>query len=106
MSSTVGHVFVGAVRSTEGGRGGVFRQAIGSQRWDALSDGVADGAEVRTIEEKLELEEQIEVERGDQLQDHDAETTEEGQAIGQESDGKAPHAVDTPLDRSLQVLSR
>ncbi len=49
MSSTVGHVFVGAVRSTEGGRGGVFRQAIGSQRWDTLSDGLADGAEVHAV---------------------------------------------------------
>src|SRR5579862_7182673 len=49
MSSTVGHVFVGAVRSTEGGRGGVFRQAVGSQRWDALSDGLPAGAEVHAI---------------------------------------------------------
>jgi photosystem II stability/assembly factor-like uncharacterized protein len=49
MSSTVGHVFVGAVRSTEGGRGGVFRQAVGSQRWDALADGLPDGAEVHAI---------------------------------------------------------
>ena len=36
MSSTVGHVYVGAVKSAEGGRGGVFRQAVGNQRWDAL----------------------------------------------------------------------
>ncbi len=49
MSSTVGHVFVGAVRSTEGGQGGVFRQAIGSQRWDALADGLPAGAEVHAI---------------------------------------------------------
>ena len=47
--STVHHVYVGAVRSTEGGRGGVFRQAVGSQRWDALDDGLPDGAEVHAI---------------------------------------------------------
>ncbi|HEV8029973.1 MAG TPA: hypothetical protein VGP42_03030, partial [Stellaceae bacterium] len=38
-----------AVKSTEGGRGGVFRQAVGSQRWDALSEGLADGAEVHAV---------------------------------------------------------
>src|SRR4051812_37340202 len=36
--STVHHVYVGTVRSAQGsaggGRGGVFRQAVGSQRWD------------------------------------------------------------------------
>jgi photosystem II stability/assembly factor-like uncharacterized protein len=47
--STLAHVYAGAVRSTEGGRGGVFRQAVGSQRWDALSDGLLDGAELHAI---------------------------------------------------------
>src|SRR5437588_6965022 len=47
--STVHHVYVGAVRSPDGGKGGVFRQAAGSQRWDALSDGMPTGAEVHAI---------------------------------------------------------
>jgi photosystem II stability/assembly factor-like uncharacterized protein len=45
--STVHHVYVGAVRSAQasagGGRGGVFRQAVGSRRWDALDQGLPDG---------------------------------------------------------------
>jgi photosystem II stability/assembly factor-like uncharacterized protein len=47
--STVHHVYVGAVRSTEGGRGGVYRQAVGSRRWDVLDDGLPDGAEVHAV---------------------------------------------------------
>src|SRR6266487_2905305 len=49
MASTVGHVYVGAVKSAEGGHGGVFRQAVGSQRWDALENGLPDGAQVHAI---------------------------------------------------------
>src|SRR6266496_2784838 len=47
--STVAHIYAGAVRSTEGGRGGVFRQAVGSQGWDALTDGLPDGAGLHAI---------------------------------------------------------
>src|SRR5260370_39760732 len=47
--STVHHGYAGVVRSTEGGRGGVFRQAVGSQRWEALDNGVPDGADVHAI---------------------------------------------------------
>src|SRR3954462_1397591 len=48
--STVHHVYVGAVRSAQGGSGGVFRQAVGSQRWDALDAGLPDdGLNVHAI---------------------------------------------------------
>src|SRR5882762_6428261 len=47
--TTVHHVFVGAVKSAEGGKGGVFRQALGSQRWEALDNGVPADAEVHAI---------------------------------------------------------
>jgi photosystem II stability/assembly factor-like uncharacterized protein len=47
--STVAHVYAGVVRSMDGGKGGVFRQAVGSKDWDALSDGLPDGAEVHAI---------------------------------------------------------
>ncbi len=44
------HVYVGAARSAEGGKGGVFRRAPGDdQRWEALTDGLPDGAEVHAI---------------------------------------------------------
>jgi photosystem II stability/assembly factor-like uncharacterized protein len=47
--TTVAHVYVGAVTSAEGGRPGVFRQAVGSQRWDALGDGLPGDAQVHAI---------------------------------------------------------
>src|SRR3954453_4572790 len=51
--SPVHHVYVGAVRSAQlsagGGRGGVFRQAVGSRRWDALDEGLPDGANLHAI---------------------------------------------------------
>ena len=47
--TTVAHVYVGAVKSAEGGRPGIFRQAAGSQRWDALSDGLPDELQVHAI---------------------------------------------------------
>src|SRR5260370_37816182 len=51
--STVHHVYAGAVRSAEGGRGGVFRQAVGpmgaDRRWEALDNGLPDGADVHAI---------------------------------------------------------
>jgi hypothetical protein len=47
--TTVHHVFVGAAKSAEGGRGGVFRQALGSQRWDRLDEGLPGDAEVHAV---------------------------------------------------------
>src|SRR5437762_10028282 len=43
------HVYVGAVKSAEGGKGGVFRQAAGGDRWEALTEGLPDGVEVHAI---------------------------------------------------------
>jgi hypothetical protein len=45
----VSHVYAGAVRSVEGGRGGVFRQAAGEERWEALTEGLPDETEVHAI---------------------------------------------------------
>ena len=42
----VSHVYAGVVRSVEGGRGGVFRQAAGEERWEALTEGLPDETEV------------------------------------------------------------
>ena len=47
--TTVHHVFVGAVKSAEGGKVGVFRQALGSQRWDRLDGGLPGDAEVHAV---------------------------------------------------------
>jgi photosystem II stability/assembly factor-like uncharacterized protein len=44
------HVYAGAVRSTEGGKGGVFRRAPGdAASWEALTDGLPDGTEIHAI---------------------------------------------------------
>ena len=43
------YVYAGAVKSAEGGKGGVFRQAIGGERWEAMSDGLPGDAEVHAI---------------------------------------------------------
>ena len=45
----VSHVYAGVVRSVEGGRGGVFRQAAGEERWEALTEGLPDETEVHAI---------------------------------------------------------
>ena len=43
-------VYAGAVISAEGGKPGVFRRAPGDdQRWEALTDGLPDGAELHAI---------------------------------------------------------
>src|ERR1700681_1256116 len=47
--TTVHHVFVGAVKSAECGKGGVFRQALGSQRREALDNGLPGDAEVHAV---------------------------------------------------------
>jgi photosystem II stability/assembly factor-like uncharacterized protein len=44
-----GYVYAGAVKSMEGGRPGVFRQAIGGEAWEALSEGLPGDAEVHAI---------------------------------------------------------
>src|SRR5437763_760208 len=44
-----GYVYAGAVKSAEGGKGGVFRQAIGGEGWEAMSDGLPGDAEVHAI---------------------------------------------------------
>lgn len=43
------HVYAGAVRSMDGGRGGIFRQAAGDQQWAALTSGLPDGIAVHAI---------------------------------------------------------
>jgi len=44
------HVYAGAVRSTEGGKGGVFRRAPGdAASWEALTGGLPDGTEIHAI---------------------------------------------------------
>src|SRR6266542_179756 len=43
------HVYAGAVRSAEGGRGGIFRGAPGEEHWEALTDGLPEGTEVHAI---------------------------------------------------------
>src|SRR5947199_5901558 len=43
------YVYAGAVKSAEGGKGGVFRQAIGREPWEAMSDGLPGDAEVHAI---------------------------------------------------------
>ena len=43
-------MYAGAVKSAEGGSGGVFRRAAGrDQRWQALTDGLPDGTEIHAI---------------------------------------------------------
>src|SRR5215471_14453696 len=44
-----GYVYAGAVSSMEGGKPGVFRQAIGNERWEALMDGLPGEAQVHAI---------------------------------------------------------
>jgi photosystem II stability/assembly factor-like uncharacterized protein len=44
------HVYVGAVKSMDGGKGGVFRRAPGDdQHWEALTSGLPEGAEIHAI---------------------------------------------------------
>src|ERR1051326_4212505 len=44
------YVYTGAVKSVGGGKGGVFRQALGGgDRWEALTDGLPGDAEVHAI---------------------------------------------------------
>jgi photosystem II stability/assembly factor-like uncharacterized protein len=43
------HVYAGAARSMEGTFGGVFRQAVGSNEWQQLKNGLADGTQVHAV---------------------------------------------------------
>jgi TolB-like protein/Tfp pilus assembly protein PilF len=43
------YVYAGTVRSAAGGRGGIFRQTAGDQRWEALTNGLPDETQVHAI---------------------------------------------------------
>jgi photosystem II stability/assembly factor-like uncharacterized protein len=43
------HVYAGAARSMGGTLGGIFRQAAGDDRWEHLTNGLPEGAEVHAI---------------------------------------------------------
>src|SRR6266481_4432482 len=43
------HVYAGAARSMGGTLGGIFRQAVGDNGWEHLTNGVPEGAEVHAI---------------------------------------------------------
>ena len=43
------HVYAGAARSMGGTLGGIFRQSVGDDRWENLTNGVPEGAEVHAI---------------------------------------------------------
>jgi photosystem II stability/assembly factor-like uncharacterized protein len=43
------YVYAGAVKSAEGGKGGVFRQASGGGHWQALNGGLPDDAQIHAI---------------------------------------------------------
>jgi photosystem II stability/assembly factor-like uncharacterized protein len=43
------YVYAGAVRSTDGGKGGVFRREAAGEGWEALTDGLPDGTEIHAI---------------------------------------------------------
>jgi photosystem II stability/assembly factor-like uncharacterized protein len=50
MAAAEMHVYVGAIPSAEGGKGGIFRRAPGEDaRWEALGDGLPDNAGVHAI---------------------------------------------------------
>jgi photosystem II stability/assembly factor-like uncharacterized protein len=48
MAATT-HVYAGAARSMEGTFGGVFRQAVGDDRWEHLTNGLPEETEVHAI---------------------------------------------------------
>src|SRR6201981_1906216 len=49
LMAATSHVYAGAARSMEGTFGGVFRQAIGDDRWEHLSNGLPEETEVHAI---------------------------------------------------------
>jgi photosystem II stability/assembly factor-like uncharacterized protein len=48
MAATT-HVYAGVARSMEGTFGGIFRQAVGDDRWERLTNGLSDETEVHAI---------------------------------------------------------
>lgn len=48
-SSSLSHVYVGAAQWTAGTRAGVFRQAVGDDRWERLGKGLPETAYVQAI---------------------------------------------------------
>jgi photosystem II stability/assembly factor-like uncharacterized protein len=47
--STRSHVYVGAAASGSGARGGIFRQAVGDDRWEPLTAGLPEATQVQAI---------------------------------------------------------
>src|SRR5579863_5961923 len=43
------HVYAGAAATLGGTLGGVFRQAVGSDHWERLGEGLAEGSEVHAV---------------------------------------------------------
>jgi photosystem II stability/assembly factor-like uncharacterized protein len=43
------HVYAGAAATMDGTRGGIFRQEVGDKRWEQLTNGLPEGAEVHAI---------------------------------------------------------
>ena len=51
------HIYAGAVKSMDGRKGGIFRRAAGEERWEALTDGLPDGADSRRGHAEMEVRE-------------------------------------------------
>src|SRR6516164_7967609 len=49
LMAATSHVYAGAARSMEGTFGGVFRQAVGDNRWEHLTSGLPDDSQVHAI---------------------------------------------------------
>src|SRR5271167_3901499 len=49
LMAATSHVYAGAARSMEGTFGGVFRQAVGDDRWEHLTNGLPEATEVHAI---------------------------------------------------------
>src|SRR3974377_2112042 len=49
LMAATSHVYAGAARSMEGTFGGVFRQAVGDDRWEHLTNGLPEETEVHAI---------------------------------------------------------
>ena len=48
-TSASSHVYVGGARSKQGTMGGIFRRAVGDDRWEPLTKGLPEGANVYSI---------------------------------------------------------
>ena len=47
--AAMSHVYAGAARAMEGTFGGIFRQAVGEDRWDHLTNGLPEDTQVHAI---------------------------------------------------------